>query len=133
MTHVAPAVISGFGSGCVFVPLSTTTMAFLKNEEIGNASGLYNLLRNIGGSIGISVVNTIVARHEQLHRNELVASLNPGRVTVRHTIQEMQSYLFAQGASPVTALQRAYSLIGRTLAAQARLWSYVDDFRYMTG
>ena len=61
-------------------------MAFLKNEEIGNASGLYNLLRNIGGSIGISVVNTIVARHEQLHRNELVASLNPGRVTVRHTI-----------------------------------------------
>ena len=105
-----------FGSGCVFVPLSTTTMAFLKNEEIGNASGLYNLLRNIGGSIGISVVNTIVARHEQLHRNELVASLNPGRVTVRHTIQEMQSYLFAQGTSPVTALQRAYSLIGRTVA-----------------
>src|SRR6185312_7376100 len=73
-------------------------------------------LRNIGGSIGISVVNTIVARHEQLHRNELVASLNPGRVTVRHTIQEMQSYLFAQGTSPVTALQRAYSLIGRTVA-----------------
>jgi MFS transporter, DHA2 family, multidrug resistance protein len=130
-TFVWAILISGFGSGCVFVPLSTTTMAFLKNEEIGNASGLYNLLRNIGGSIGISVVNTIVARHEQLHRNELVASLNPGRVTVRHTIQEMQSYLFAQGASPTTALQRAYSLIGRTLAAQARLWSYVDDFRYM--
>ena len=61
--------LSGFGSGCVFVPLSTTTMAFLRNEEIGNASGLYNLLRNIGGSIGISIVNTIVARHEQLHRS----------------------------------------------------------------
>ena len=52
---------------------STTAMAFLKNEEIGNASGLYNLLRNIGGSIGISVVNTIVARHEQLHHNEMSA------------------------------------------------------------
>ncbi|MFY9842840.1 MAG: DHA2 family efflux MFS transporter permease subunit [Terriglobales bacterium] len=124
-------LISGFGSGCVFVPLSTTAMAFLKNEEIGNASGLYNLMRNIGGSIGISVVNTIVARHEQLHRNELVAALDPGRITVRQTIQGMQQYLTAQGASPTTALQRSYALLGQTLTAQARLWSYVDDFRYM--
>lgn len=124
-------LISGFGSGCVFVPLSTTTMAFLKNEEIGNASGLYNLLRNIGGSVGISVVNTIVARHEQLHRNELVASLNPGRISVQGTLRGMQQYLIAQGASSETALQRSYALLGQTLNAQARLWSYVDDFRYM--
>ena len=61
-------IISGFGSGSVFVPLSATTVAGLPNEEIGNASGLYNLFRNVGGSIGISVVNTIVARHEQLHQ-----------------------------------------------------------------
>src|SRR5215469_4801997 len=86
-------LISGFGSGFVFVPLSSTTMAFLRNEEIGNASGLYNLIRNIGGSIGISIVNTIVGRHEQLHRNELAASLNPGRVTVQGTIHGMQGYL----------------------------------------
>jgi len=124
-------LISGFGSGCVFVPLSTTTMAFLRNEEIGNASGLYNLLRNIGGSIGISIVNTIVARHEQLHRNELAASLNPGRVTVQGTIHGMQGYLAAQGASATDALHQAYGLIGQDLNSQARLWSYVDDFRYM--
>jgi len=130
-TFLWAILISGFGSGCVFVPLSTTAMAFLKNEEIGNASGLYNLMRNLGGSIGISVVNTIVARHEQLHRNELVAALDPGRITVRQTIQGMQQYLTAQGASPTTALQRSYALLGQTLTAQARLWSYVDDFRYM--
>ena len=124
-------LISGFGSGCVFVPLSTTTMAFLRNEEIGNASGLYNLLRNIGGSIGISIVNTIVARHEQLHRNELAASLDPGRVTVQGTIHGMQGYLAAQGASTADALHQAYGLIGQDLNSQARLWSYVDDFRYM--
>src|SRR5271166_4100206 len=81
-TFLWAILISGFGSGCVFVPLSTTTMAFLKNEEIGNASGLYNLFRNIGGSIGISVVNTIVARHEQLHRTELSRSLNAARPSV---------------------------------------------------
>jgi MFS transporter, DHA2 family, multidrug resistance protein len=123
--------LSGFGSGCVFVPLSTTTMAFLKNEEIGNASGLYNLLRNIGGSIGISIVNTIVARHEQLHRNELAASLVPGRPEVLGAVSGIQQYLGAQGASATTATQRAYGLLNATLNAQSRLWSYVDDFRYM--
>jgi DHA2 family multidrug resistance protein len=123
--------LSGFASGCVFVPLSTTTMAFLKNEEIGNASGLYNLLRNIGGSIGISVVNTIVARHEQLHRNELAASLTSGRVEVQGAVAGIEQYLGAQGASPTQATQQAYGLLEHTLTAQSRLWSYVDDFRYM--
>src|SRR3984885_1683377 len=124
-------LISGFGSGCIFVPLSTTTMAFLKNEEIGNASGLYNLLRNIGGSIGISVVNTIVSRHEQVHRNELVASLAPGRITVQESIQGMQAYLSSQGASSTTALQRSYGLINQALTGQTRLWSYESYFQYM--
>ena len=123
--------LSGFGSGCVFVPLSTTTMAFLRNEEIGNASGLYNLLRNIGGSIGISIVNTIVARHEQLHRSQLAAALAPGRIEVRGAIAGIQQYLGAQGAPAATATQRAYGLLNSTLNAQSRLWSYVDDFRYM--
>ena len=123
--------LSGFASGCVFVPLSTTTMAFLKNEEIGNASGLYNLLRNIGGSIGISIVNTIVARHEQLHRNALAASLTSGRVEVQGAIAGIEQYLGAQGASPTLATQQAYGLLEHTLRAQSRLLSYVDDFRYM--
>jgi DHA2 family multidrug resistance protein len=130
-TFLWAILISGFGSGCIFVPMSTTAMAFLKNEEIGNASGLYNLLRNIGGSIGISVVNTIVARHEQVHRNELSASLSPGRIPVHGAVQGLQQYLTARGASSTTALQQTYGLINQALTGQARLWSYVDDFRYM--
>ena len=130
-TFLWAIIISGFGSGCVFVPLSTTSMAFLKNEEIGNASGLYNLLRNIGGSIGISVVNTIIARHEQVHRSEMAGLLNPARVNVNGFVQGTQQYLADQGASSTTALQRAYALISQLLNGQSRLWSYVDDFRYM--
>lgn len=124
-------IISGFGSGCVFVPLSTTAMSGLPNQEIGNASGLYNLLRNIGGSVGISVVNTIVARHNQVHRNELAHSISAGNVELQGQLQAMQQYLVSQGASVSTALERAYALVNRSLNAQARLWSYVDDFRYM--
>jgi MFS transporter, DHA2 family, multidrug resistance protein len=130
-TLLWPIVISGFGSGCVFVPLSTISVAYLKNEEMGNATGLYNLLRNVGGSIGISIVNTLLARREQVHRNEMVHSLTSGSVTARQTIDGVQHFLVAQGASSATALERAYGVIGQILGGQALLWSYVDDFRYM--
>ncbi len=130
-SFIWPIVISGFGSGCIFVPLSTTTMAGLPNEEIGNASGLYNLLRNIGGSVGISVVNTIVARHEQLHRNELAHSINAGNPVLHGQLQGIQEYLAARGFSLSTALDKAYALVNGQLNRQARLWSYVDDFRYL--
>ena len=61
-----PIILTGAGVSLIFVPLATSTMGTLRNEEIGNASGLYNLMRNVGGSIGISVVNTLLARHEQV-------------------------------------------------------------------
>ena len=86
-------ILSGFGAGFIFVPLSTTAVAGLPNEEIGNASGLYNLFRNVGGSVGIAIVNTIVARHAQLHQNELVRSIVPSSVTVQNQLHALQQYL----------------------------------------
>jgi MFS transporter, DHA2 family, multidrug resistance protein len=134
-TFIWAIVLSGFASGSIFVPLATVSMAELRNEEIGNASGLYNLLRNIGGSVGISVVNTIVARHEQLHRNELVPSITAGSSQVQ---QQLQSYAGAlqnssgpSGSALGTATDRAYGVLNATVNIQARLWSYVDDFRYL--
>ena len=125
-------ILSGFGSGMVFVPLSTTTMGTLANEQIGNASGLYNLLRNVGGSIGISIVNTIVARHEQLHRSELAHSLSASNSLFEHRVSTLQG-LVAQtnAAGPVIAHDSAMSLLNHTLSGQARLLAYIDDFRYM--
>lgn len=125
-------ILSGFGSGMVFVPLSTTTMGTLPNEQIGNATGLYNLLRNVGGSVGISVVNTIVARHEQLHRTELVHSLQTGSTLVSNQLSALQHVLTTTNAAgPALATSGALKMLEGTLTAQARLWSYVDDFRYM--
>jgi DHA2 family multidrug resistance protein len=60
-----------------------------------------------------------------------VASVNPGRVTVQDTVHGLQNYLTSQGTSPPDALQQTYALIGQGVSGQARLWSYVDDFRYM--
>jgi DHA2 family multidrug resistance protein len=116
----------------VFVPLSTTTMGTLTNEQIGNASGLYNLMRNVGGSVGISIVNTIVARHEQLHRSELVHSLHAANAAAEGRLALLQNYVAKhQALAPADASNAALQMLNGTLSSQARLWSYVDDFRYM--
>jgi DHA2 family multidrug resistance protein len=124
-----PIIVSGFSLGMVFVPLSVTTLGDLKPEEVGNGSGLYNLLRNIGGSVGISVVETILARHEQLHRNELLHNLTP---TSNAYTQALSNYghLFSS-VNPATAQQQAVAQAAEQLGRQASYWSYVDDFRYM--
>ena len=128
---LVPIILSGFGSGCIFVPLSTTAMAGLGNEEIGNAAGLYNLMRNIGGGIGISVVNTIVARHGQIHRNEMLHSVTPANPTFQNSLNGLQQYLAQTGASADVAATRAYALLNGVLDRQSALLSYIDDFRYL--
>lgn len=126
---LTPIILSGAASGMVFVPLATTSMGTIRNEMMGNASGLYNLLRNVGGSIGISVVNTMVSRRQQIHRAEL-----------SHFITNSSTFdsalKFYQGAvQPYSDTQiatgRAYALIDRGLNQQAVIYSYVDDLRYI--
>jgi MFS transporter, DHA2 family, multidrug resistance protein len=126
-------ILSGFGSGSVFVPLSTTAVAGMPNEEIGNATGLYNLLRNIGGSIGIALASTVLLRHAQTHRDAMVHSLSAGKGNVQSQLHAMQQYFMGQGAGPALALHRAYAMLSQSVDAQARLWAYVDNFRYMAG
>jgi DHA2 family multidrug resistance protein len=125
-----PIIISGFAAGMVFVPLSTIVFGELPPEKIGNGSGLYNLMRNIGGSIGIAVAETILTRHQQLHRNELVQNLAPMRPVMQHSMKSFTN-LFSTFTGGVTAQKQAIGHIGQLLNQQATLWSFVDDFRYM--
>lgn len=125
-----PIVVSGIGTGMVFVPLATITMGTLKNEQIGNASGLFNLMRNVGGGIGISIVNTLVARHTQIHRAELVQNLAPQSPAFQHVFDQIRN-LMAQYVGPVLSDLRAYGLIQGTLDQQSAAYSYVDVFRYL--
>jgi DHA2 family multidrug resistance protein len=124
-----PILLSGTATGLIFVPLSTTSVATLSNEQIGNASGLYNFLRNIGASIGIAVVDTMLARRQQVHRNELSRYLAPTGLAQR-TFLKLQSYLSLH-TGPRLARLRAYAILQNGLEQQSILYSYVDDLRYM--
>jgi DHA2 family multidrug resistance protein len=125
-----PIVLSGVGSGMVFVPLSTISVGTLANEQIGNATGLFNLLRNVGGGIGISLVNTLVARHVQIHRALMAQNLAPQNPAFQQTLRSTEG-LMSQYSGPGLARMQAYGLIQGTLNQQAAAFSYVDVFRYL--
>jgi DHA2 family multidrug resistance protein len=124
-----PVILSGVGSGMVFVPLSTMSMGTLKNEQIGNASGLFNLTRNVGGGIGISMMNTMVARLAQIHRANLTQNILPVNPAFQMAVASARGAV--QNSGPVLADQRAFALIQNTLERQAAAYSYVDVFRWL--
>ena len=83
-----PNILSGMAMACIFVPLTTASMGSLPNEEMGNAAGIFNLARNIGGSIGISLTTTLVARGTQAHQALMVGHLSPFRPEFQQYLQE---------------------------------------------
>jgi len=123
-----PQLLQGSSLGLLFVPLTTVTNDPIPKQEIGNATSLFNLMRNIGASIGIASVTTLVARHSQAHTNDLVqfvSSLNP---TARATFEAMKNGLMAQGMDAVTAGQQAYAAMFGMVQQQAAMMSYIDVF-----
>jgi MFS transporter, DHA2 family, multidrug resistance protein len=126
-----PVIISGMGSGMVFVPLSTISMGMLRNEQMGNAAGLFNLMRNVGGGIGISIVNALVVRHGQIHRAMLAQNLAAGNPAFQQTFNTTSSRLAATASQNVAAA-RAYGVVQNVLDRQASAFSYADVFRDLT-
>jgi MFS transporter, DHA2 family, multidrug resistance protein len=122
-THfVLPNVMQGVAMGLIFVPLTTVAMGTLSNEQIGNATGIFSLVRNIGAGVGISLVTTSISRNAQTHQTTLAAHFTPYDSVFRQSLQAMR-----QGLS----LEQAYGVFNGTLIKQANLLAYVDTFRWM--
>jgi MFS transporter, DHA2 family, multidrug resistance protein len=125
-----PQVFSGFALGFVFVPLTVITTGTLSNEQIGNATGIYNLMRNVGGGFGIAAVTTMLARGTQAHQAAMVSHLTPYDPVFRQRLSEMVANFGAQG-NVVTATQQAYGAMYQTVVRQATLLAYIDNFRFL--
>ena len=114
-----PTIAIGFGISTAFVPLSLLSVGHLSNKDMGNGTGLFNLMRNIGGSIGIAVTTTMLARMSQVHQTYLVAHITP----YDPMYQEMTKRVGGGMAD---------GLIYRGLLQQSALLAYIDSF-YMFG
>ena len=124
---VAANVLMGFGLGFIFVPLTTLSVSTLRNDQMGNATGIQNLMRNVGGSVGIAWLSTMLVRYAQAHQVFLaghLSSLDPAYQARLGVLRKA----FASNFSPVDALQRAQAAIYNTLLQQAGYWAYVDVF-----
>jgi DHA2 family multidrug resistance protein len=123
-----PSVINGVAVSFIFVPLTTATVAHLPQAKIGNATGLYNLMRNLGGSMGIAFVTTMIQRGAQTHQALMVGHLTATSPAFNHHLAVLQ-HVLARHTDSVTAVNQAYGLIYQILDRQAHLWAFSDNFR----
>lgn len=130
-TLFLPILITGFGLSFVFVPINTAAYGTLKNTQIGNASGLFNLMRNVGGSIGISIATTLLTRRTAAHQNEISNFVPTTGAAYQNSLSATQHALTSH-FGPANARFAAQSSLYGQLQQQAALWSFVDVFRWLS-
>ncbi len=124
-----PQFVQGVALSLLFVPLTTITMDPIPRERMGNATSLFNLTRNLGGSIGIAMTSTLLSRFEQANSVLLGSNVNPLNPASRSALEAARNGFMASGADVTTATQRAYAAIDGLVHQQAAIVSFVNLFR----
>jgi len=128
-----PQFYMGLSLGLIFVPLTTISMAPIRKENMGNATSLFNLVRNLGGSIGISAVSTMQTRFQQRNINQLGVHVNPYSLSARGMMNSMQAMFMSQGSDVVTAARQARAAMFGMVERQASMLAYNSIFLILAG
>jgi DHA2 family multidrug resistance protein len=126
-----PQLWQGISLALLFVPLTTTTMDSIAREEMGNATSSYNFMRNIGGSFGIALSTTLLARSQQTSFSRLGEHVTPYYPASSAMIQQLQQGFIARGSDAATALAQAYAALGGIVQRQAYLLSFIHVFQVL--
>lgn len=124
-----PQLLQGIALGLLFIPLTTLTMEPIANEAMGNATSLFNVLRNFGSSIGIAMVATFLVRGQIRHGKVLSEHLHEYNPLVRTRLDELREMFLAAGDDPLTAAERAQANLASLVESQAGILTYLDSFR----
>jgi MFS transporter, DHA2 family, multidrug resistance protein len=132
-TACLPRFIQGFGLGMTFVSLTTLTMSRISQEKMGNATGIFNLMRNLGGSFGIATATTLLSRRAQFHQSRLVEHITPFSLPLGEWQQRLGEVM--PGLGPDwnfwEAPQTLASLYGQ-IQRQAQMLAFCDDYWFFT-
>ncbi len=126
-----PQLMQGVGMSLTFVPLTTVAMNQIPRERMGNATSLFNLMRNIGGSVGIATTGTLLARHNQSTTALLGANVTLYDAASQSMLYQMRARFMAGGADAVTATNRAYAALFGMVQRQAAMVSFVGIFQLL--
>ena len=124
-----PQFLQGAALAMLFVPLTTITMDPIPKEGMGNATSMFNLMRNIGGSVGIASVQTYLFRRGQLHINMLGADVNALSNQSQNMLQALRSTMVLRGSDNVDAMNRAYGTVWGMVLRQSSMLSFIDTFQ----
>jgi MFS transporter, DHA2 family, multidrug resistance protein len=123
-----PRVVLGVGMGFLFVPLTTMTMSGVRKEGMGNATAIFNLLRNLGGSFGVAFVTTMLARRAQFHQARLVDHFTPFSRNLQQVLPQLSEILRERGFTSPLPDQGSLGVIYNQLLQQASMFSFNDAF-----
>ena len=123
-----PRFVQGFGMGLVFVPLTTMSLAAVLPAELPTASGIFNVVRNIGGSVGIAVTTTWLSRQTQVHMTTLIGHVTPWSAATAERLARLQDVYLASGADADTARLQALRHLYEEVQRQASMNAFADDF-----
>ncbi len=131
-TAALARVLQAVGLAFLFVPINTAAYSYLPRNKNNAASGLMNLARNIGGSVGISFVTTMLDRRTQKHLTDLMSHLTSANAQFQAMVRAIAQSLMTHGTSPADAQQQAYGVLQGMVQRQATMLAYIDNF-YLLG
>lgn len=124
-------ILRGVAMGLLFVPITTLALSTLQGKQIGEGVAFIGMTRQLGGSFGIAVITTYMARRSMLHRNDLVSKLDVTNPVVQNKISALQHGFIAKGDAPNTALQMAHKVLDYSVMKQAAVMTYMDVFMFI--
>jgi DHA2 family multidrug resistance protein len=129
-----PNIVRAIGQAMVLTPLTSVTTGDIAPQDAAAASGISNMLRNLGGAIGTAVLATVITKREQFHSNIIGQSVTLGREEVRNRISQMTDFFMAHGVpDPAAAHQQAIIALGNTVKRQALVMGFSDTFAVIAG
>jgi DHA2 family multidrug resistance protein len=123
-----PRLVQGFGMGLVFVPLTTMSLAAVLPRDLPTASGIFNVVRNVGGSVGVALTTTFLSRQTQVHVATLIGHVTPWSAAAADRLARLQDVYLASGSDAETARRQALRHLYDEVQRQASMNAFADDF-----
>lgn len=126
-----PLVVRGLGLGLLFVPITTLALSTLIGKDIGDGAAFTGMMRQLGGSFGIAIITTMIARLDKQHRADLIPNISGIDFNVQQRLHSLQQMFIGKGFAINESLEKAYKMLDMSVMRQAIVLSYMDIFLYL--